>query len=89
MMTKKGNYPGQHIDLKGTSVIVRDDFSKSLRTFTKKVQETGILKEVRDRMSYEPPSVRKQRMKKQARKRWEKQVEGLISEGKWLKGKKY
>lgn len=74
----------------GISVEVRnEDFGRALRTFTKKVQDSGILKEYRERMSYEPPAVRKQRLKKQARKRWEKQVEEMISSGRWHKDRRY
>ncbi len=74
---------------KGLTVEVRDDFNRALRTFSKKVQDSGILKEVKDRMSYEKPAVERQRMKKQARKRWEKQVEEMISAGRWHKDKNY
>lgn len=75
---------------KGTTVEVKnDDFSRALRTFSKKVQDTGLLKEIRDRMSFEKPAVRKQRMKKQARKRWERQVEEMMGAGKWLPGRNY
>lgn len=75
---------------RGLTVEVRgDDFNRALRTWSKKVQDSGILKEIKDRMSYEPPCVAKQRLKKQARKRWEKQVEEMISSGYWHKDKKY
>ena len=75
---------------RGLTVEVRgDDFGRALRTFSKMVQDTGILKEVKDRMSYEPPAVKKQRIKKQARKRWERTVEELIEQGHWHKDKKY
>jgi ribosomal protein S21 len=70
-------------------VIVKDNFATSLRIFTKKVQDSGILQVVKEKMSYEKPAVLKQRMKKQARKRWERQVEDLISQGRWHKDKKY
>jgi ribosomal protein S21 len=74
----------------GISVEVRgDDVGRALRTWSKKVQDTGLLKEVKDRMSYEKPAVGKQRMKKQARKRWEKKVEEMISAGMWHKDRKY
>lgn len=74
----------------GISVEVRnDDFNRALRTWSKKVQDTGLLKEVKDRMAYEKPAVAKQRMKKQARKRWERSVEEMIESGKWHKDKKY
>lgn len=75
---------------RGLTVEVRnDDFGRALRTFSKKVQDSGILKEVRDRMAYEPPAVMKQRLKKQSRKRWERTVEELIELGYWHKDKRY
>jgi len=75
---------------RGTTVEVRnDDFGRALRTFSKKVQDSGLLKEVKDRMAYEKPAVGKQRMKKQARKRWERTVEEMIETGHWHKDKKY
>lgn len=75
---------------KGMSVEVKnDDFTRALRTFSKKVQESGLLKDIKDRMSFEKPAVRKQRLKKQARKRWERQVEEMMAQGHWLPGKRY
>ena len=74
----------------GLTVEVRnDDFGKALRTFSKKVQDSGILKEYKDRMSYEPPSVKRQRLGKQARKRWERKVEEFIQAGLWHKDRPY
>jgi len=74
---------------RGLFVEVRDDFNRALRTFTKKVDESGKMEDVKERMSYEKPAVAKQRKKKQARKRWEREVESLIAQGKWHKDKKY
>lgn len=75
---------------RGISVEVRnDDFGRALRTWSKKVQDTGLLKDIKDRMAYEKPAVRKQRMKKQARKRWERTVEEMIDNGSWHKDKNY
>ena len=87
--TMGNNYrDGRH--RQGITVEVRgDDFGRALRTWSKKVQDTGLLKEVKDRMAYEKPAVERQRMKKQARKRWEKQVEEMIASGHWHKDKKY
>lgn len=74
----------------GISVEVRNnDFGRALRTFSKKVQDSGVLKDVRDRMSYEPPAVKKQRLKKQARKRWEKKVEEMMLTGHWHPDRNY
>ena len=51
--------------MKGISVEVKnDDFNRAMRNFGKKVQDSGIMKELRDRMHYEKPSVKKQRLKK-------------------------
>lgn len=75
---------------KGTVVEIRgDDFNRALRTFSKKIQDLGILKEVRDRMAYEKPANARQRLKKQARKRWERAVEDMITRGQWHKDKNY
>jgi len=75
---------------KGTVVEIRgDDFNRGLRLFSKKIQDSGILKEVRDRMAYEKPADARQRLKKQARKRWERAVEDMITRGQWHKDKNY
>ena len=75
---------------RGLTVEVRnDDFGRALRTWSKKVQDAGLLKEVKDRMAYEKPAIARQRLKKQARKRWEREVEAMIESGHWHKGKKY
>jgi ribosomal protein S21 len=74
----------------GTTVEVRnDDIGRALRTFSKKIQDLGLLKEVKDRMAYEKPAVAKQRKKKQSRKRWERTVEEMIELGHWHKDKNY
>lgn len=64
------------VRLTGLSVEVHDDFNKSLRIFNKKVQESGIVRELRDRQYFEPPSDIKTRKKKLARKRWLKKLAG-------------
>ena len=75
---------------KGLTVEVRnDDFGRALRTFSKKVQDLGTMQEVRERMAYEKPAVERQRLKKQARKRWERKVEEMITAGMWHKDKNY
>jgi len=74
---------------RGLFVEVRDNFNASLRTFTKKVQDSGKLDDVKERMSYEKPAVEKQRKKKEARRRWERTVEGMIDQGLWHKDQKY
>ena len=77
-MKRSNNRPN-----KGLSVNAERDFNKALKIFGKKVQESGILKEYRDRMHYESPSEKKQRRKKVARKRWLKKVETMKENGQW------
>lgn len=75
---------------RGLTVEVRnDDFGRALRTFSKKIQELGTMQEVKERMSYEKPAVARQRLKKQARKRWERKVEEMITAGLWHKEHNY
>lgn len=60
----------------GVSVDVRDgNINKALRIFNKKVQDEGIIREVREREFFEKPSVVKKRKKEIARKRWLKKQE--------------
>lgn len=57
----------------GLSVTVQDGprgFDKALRIFNKKVQDSGLLRELKEREFYEKPSARKKREKAIARKRW-------------------
>lgn len=75
---------------RGLTVEVRgDDVGRALRTFSKKVQDLGTMQEVKERMAYEKPAVERQRLKKQARKRWERKVEEMIVAGIWHKDRKY
>ena len=74
----------------GVLVEVKDgNFNKAMRTFSKKVKESGRLEDFKETQSYEKPAVRNQRKKKLARKRWERRVEGFIEEGKWHADKAY
>jgi len=50
-------------------------FDKSFRLFKKKVEEEGILKEVRKREHYVKPSTNKKIKKAAAVKRWKKYLE--------------
>ena len=63
---------------KGLCVEVRNgDFNKALRIFKKKVQEAGIVQEVRERQQYIKPSEQRKRAKAAGRKRWLKKMEKL------------
>lgn len=59
----------------GMAVIVEDGkFEKAIRQFKKKVEDSGLLKEVRDRQEYVKPSIKRKLAKNSARKRWEKKL---------------
>lgn len=61
--------------VKGLSVEVRNgDFNYALRKFKKKVQEDGILQEVRRREFYEKPSETRKKAKAAGRARWLKKM---------------
>ena len=57
----------------GRKIIVTDgNVEKALRKLKKKVTESGILQEVRDRMEYVKPTTKRKMKKGQARSRWRK-----------------
>lgn len=61
--------------VKGLQVEVRNgDFNGALRRFKKKVQEAGILQELREREHYIKPSEQRKRAKAAGRARWLKKL---------------
>jgi small subunit ribosomal protein S21 len=59
----------------GNGVLVKDgNVEKALRKFKKKVQESGLLEELRDRQTYEKPTTERKRKKGAAKARWRKQL---------------
>lgn len=55
----------------GLTVEVRNgDFNGALRRFKKKVQEAGIIQEVRERKEYVKPSTKRAKAKAAGRARW-------------------
>ena len=57
------------------SVTVKDgNVEKALRKFKKKIQEQGLLIELKERETYEKPTTRRKRKKSAARNRWQKQL---------------
>ena len=53
------------------SVIVRDDnVERALRKFKKKIQESGLMDELRSRETYEKPTTERKRKKGAAQARW-------------------
>lgn len=59
----------------GNSVLIKDgNVEKALRKFKKKVQESGLLEELRARETYEKPTTERKRKKGAAKARWRKQL---------------
>lgn len=61
----------------GLSVEVGDNFERSFRIFNKKVQESGLLREIRERSHYISDSEKRKKSKKMAKKRWQKKLATL------------
>lgn len=63
--------------LYGRSVMVGPDgnVEKAMRKFKKKIQNSGLLLELRDRETYVKPTTRRKTAKAQARRRWKKYVQ--------------
>jgi small subunit ribosomal protein S21 len=61
---------------RGLTVYVSyDNVDKALRKFKKKVQESGLLQDLREREFYEKPTTARKRAKSQAKRRWQKKLE--------------
>ena len=56
-------------------IVINDNVEKALRKLKKKVQESGILQELREREQYEKPTTSRKRAKNAARRRWQKKLE--------------
>ena len=72
----------------GLKVTVQGDderaFVKAFRIFNKKVQDSRLLRDLREREYYEKPSIIRKRKKAIAKKREQKRVEGLLTSRKRL-----
>lgn len=59
--------------LNGRSVLVVDgNVDKAMRKFKKKIQNSGLLLELRERETYVKPTTRRKIKKGQAKSRWKK-----------------
>lgn len=54
--------------------VTNDNVEKALRKFKKKVQESGLLQELRERETYEKPTTSRKKAKASARRRWKKKL---------------
>ena len=69
------NLKGKRTKNFGMSVVVEDGkFEKALRQFKKKVEDAGLLKEVKDRQQYTKPTTKRKMAKNAAKKRWQKKL---------------
>jgi small subunit ribosomal protein S21 len=57
-----------------TVVVTNDNVDKALRKFKKKIQESGLLIELREREFYTKPTTARKAAKNQARRRWQKKL---------------
>ena len=61
--------------LYGRSVLIKfDNVEQALRKFKKKIQESGLLEELRAREFYEKPTSERKRKKGAAKSRWNKKL---------------
>jgi len=63
------------VELRGRSVLVTDgNVDKALRKFKKKIAESGILVEVRERGEYVKPTTQRKLKKAAAKSRWRRHM---------------
>jgi small subunit ribosomal protein S21 len=55
--------------------VVNDQVDKALRKFKKKVLESGLLRDLKDREFYEKPTTARKRAKSAAKNRWQKKLQ--------------
>jgi small subunit ribosomal protein S21 len=67
-------YPNNHKSVKGLSVEVGDNFNSALRKFKKKVDDSGLLEDLRSKMFYEKPTTERKRKKGAAKARLRKRL---------------
>lgn len=61
--------------VRGTAVIVQDDrVEQALRKFKKKIIESGLLQELKERETYVKPTTRRKKAKAAAKARWRKKL---------------
>ena len=61
--------------LKGSTVYVKNDnVEQAMRKFKKKMMDSGLLQELRDREHYEKPTATRKKKASAAKNRWKKKV---------------
>ena len=67
-------HQNNHKPVKGLSVEVGDNFNSALRKFKKKVDDSGLLEDLRAKMFYEKPTTERKRKKGAAKARLRKRL---------------
>jgi small subunit ribosomal protein S21 len=57
--------------------VINNDVNRALRKLKKKINNDGLLKELRERQHFEKPSAKRKKAKAAARKRWLKKSSGM------------
>lgn len=61
--------------INGSTVYVKNDnVEQAIRKLKKRIQDSGLLQELRDRESYEKPTTKKKRKAGAAKNRWKKKL---------------
>jgi small subunit ribosomal protein S21 len=69
------NLKGKRVKEFGSVVVVEDGkFEKAIRQFKKKVEESGLLMDLRERQAYIKPTTKRKVAKNAAKKRWKKKL---------------
>jgi small subunit ribosomal protein S21 len=69
------NLKGKRIKEFGSVVVVEDGkFEKAMRQFKKKVEDSGLLMNLRERQAYIKPTTKRKVAKNAAKKRWKKKL---------------
>jgi len=62
--------------LKGSTVYVKNDnVEQAMRKFKKKMQDSGLLQDLRDREHYEKPTATRKKKASAAKNRWKKKLQ--------------
>lgn len=63
-------------NMNGNTVYVKNDnVEQAMRKFKKKIQDSGLLQELRDREAYTKPTQARKRKKAAAKMRWKKKLQ--------------
>lgn len=61
--------------INGSTVYVKNDnVEQAIRKLKKRMQDSGLLQELRDRESFEKPTIERKRKKAAAKNRWQKKL---------------